>query len=178
MRLFELFKAFFKIGAILLGGGYVIVPVISEELIEKRGWLTHDELVDYYCIAQCLPGIVAINTSILVGYKLAKFKGVLISVFALTLSPFISIVLIAKFLSAISHIPFIESVFWGVNISVIVLIYLALKEMWEVSFVDKLSYIWFFIILFLSFKVSPVILIILSVIFGVVLHFIRTRKNA
>ena len=177
MNFKELFRAFFKIGLILLGGGYVIVPVIQEELVEKRAWLTHDELIDYYCVAQCLPGIVAINTSILVGYKLAKIKGVLISVFALVLSPFISIVLIAKLLTLIMHIPFIESVFWGVNISVIVLIYLALKEMWQNSLVDKLSYFWFFLILILSFYISPAILIIFSILFGIALYFIKEKKN-
>ena len=77
----NLFKAFFEIGLILLGGGYVIVPVMEEILIQKRGWITKDELLDFYCVAQCLPGIIAINTSIFVGCKLMRLKGAIIALF-------------------------------------------------------------------------------------------------
>ena len=90
----NIFKIFFKIGAILLGGGYVIIPIMQSELVEKRKWLTEDELCDYYCVSQCLPGIIAINMSILVGYKMAKFKGVLASVLGMGFSPFIAIIIV------------------------------------------------------------------------------------
>ena len=174
----NLFKAFFKIGLILLGGGYVIVPVMKDILIDKRQWLTDDDLVDFYCVAQCLPGIIAINTSILVGQKLMKLKGALIAVFALALSPFISILIIAKCINSISSIPFIDSIFWGVNISVIILIYLALKDMWQKSMQDIFCYVWFLIILFFSFlKINPAILIIVSMICGLILQKIRKLKN-
>ena len=57
----NIFSIFFKIGVILLGGGYVIIPIMQNELVEKRQWLSEDELCDYYCVSQCLPGIIAIN---------------------------------------------------------------------------------------------------------------------
>ena len=79
----NLFKAFFKIGLILLGGGYVIVPIMDDILVQKRKWITHDELIDFYSMAQSLPGIIAVNTSILAGYKLMKTKGALIAVLGL-----------------------------------------------------------------------------------------------
>ena len=171
----NLFKAFFKIGAILLGGGYVIVPILEEMLVQKRNWLTKEEVIDFYCVAQCLPGIVAINTAILIGNKLLKLKGALVSVFAFSLSPIISIIIIAKLINYIIKIPFIESIFWGVNISVIVLIYLALKDMWKKSMQDIFCYIWFLLILFLALiKVNPAVLIIFSIIFGL---FIRGKDN-
>ena len=117
----NIFKVFFKIGVILLGGGYVIIPIMQNELVEKRKWITNSELCDYYCVSQCLPGIIAINMSILVGYKLLKSKGVVASVFGMTLSPFVAILLIANILNFIIGISFIEGVFWGVNLSVIIL---------------------------------------------------------
>ncbi len=179
VSLVNIFKVFFKIGVILLGGGYVIIPIMKNELTEKRNWLSDDEICDYYCIAQCLPGIIAINMAILVGYKLMKLKGALMSVFAMSLSPFVSIVVVAKLLSAIVRIPFIEGLFWGVNLSVIVLIYLTLREMWKKSIVDIFSFVWFFIILFLSLiKVSPVLLIISSIFLGVIIRIIKDKKNA
>ena len=92
----NIFKAFFKIGLILLGGGYVIVPIMKQELTEKRGWLSDDEICDYYCVSQCLCGIIAINMSILTGYKLLKFKGVIASVVGIGLSPFVSIIILVS----------------------------------------------------------------------------------
>ena len=173
----NIFKAFFEIGLILLGGGYVIVPVMEEILIKKRGWITSDELVDFYCVSQCLPGIIAINTSILVGNKLMKLKGAIIALLGLALSPVVSIIIIAKFINYIIKIPFIESIFWGVNIAVIILIYLALKEMWQKSMNDIFCYIWFLIILVLSIlKVNPATLIILSIVLGFVIQKIKDSK--
>lgn len=175
----NIFKAFFKIGVILLGGGYVIIPIMKNELLQKRNWLNDDEICDYYCVSQCLPGIIAINMAILVGYKLLKLKGVIASVFGMALSPFIAIVLVAKLLTQIVNIPFMEGVFWGVNISVIILIYLTIKEMWQKSMADKFCYFWFFLILFLSvLKVSPALLILTSILFGFILCLIKDKNNA
>lgn len=175
----NIFITFLKIGAILLGGGYVIIPIMQSELVEKRNWLNEQELCDYYCVSQCLPGIIAVNMSILVGYKLLKTKGVLASILGMSFSPFIIIILIANILNKISNIPFIDGIFWGVNLSVIVLIYLALKEMWQKSIVDLFSSIWFALILILTvLKVSPVILIISSILVGAILHLIKGEKNA
>ena len=175
----NIFITFLKIGAILLGGGYVIIPIMQSELVEKRNWLNEQELCDYYCVSQCLPGIIAVNMSILVGYKLLKTKGVLASILGMSFSPFIIILLIANVLNKISNMPFIDGIFWGVNLSVIVLIYLALKEMWQKSIVDLFSSIWFALILILTvLKVSPVILIISSILVGAILHLIKGEKNA
>ena len=174
----NIFKIFFKIGAILLGGGYVIIPIMQDELVKKRGWIDEQELCDYYCVSQCLPGIIAINISILVGYKLLKFKGVIASILGMVLSPFITILLIANILNQILHISFIDGIFWGVNLSVIILIYLALKEMWQKSITDNFSLAWFLLILILSiFKVSPVILILSSIALGIIYHFLKEQKD-
>lgn len=175
----NIFKAFFKIGLILLGGGYVIIPIMQNELVEKRNWINKDELLDYYCVSQCLSGIIAVNMAILVGYKLKRIKGAIVSLFAMALSPFISIVIIAGLVDKIMHLPHIEGLFWGINISVIILIYLTLKEMWNKSIVDLFSFFWFSLIFILAIlKISPALLIILSVIMGFILEIIRRRKNA
>jgi chromate transporter len=175
----NIFLIFLKIGAILLGGGYVIIPIMQSELVEKRQCLSEDELCDYYCVSQCLPGIIAINISILVGYKMAKFKGVLASILGIACSPIVAIIIVANLLNQIIDLPFIEGIFWGVNLAVIVLIYLALKEMWQKSIVDLFSVFWFLFILILSIlKVNPAILIIYSIVLGLIIYFIKEKKNA
>ena len=72
---FSIFKTFFKVGTLLLGGGYEILPLLTSELTDKKGWLTSDELCEYYAISTSLPGVIAINTAIFTGRKLAGFKG-------------------------------------------------------------------------------------------------------
>ena len=69
IRLVNIFLTFLKVGIILLGGGYVILPILQSEIVEKKNWLTSEELIDYYAISQSLPGLIAINISIFVGYK-------------------------------------------------------------------------------------------------------------
>ncbi len=175
----NIFKAFFKIGAILLGGGYVIVPVMKTELVEKRNWLKEEEIYDYLCVSQCLPGIIAVNMSVLTGYKLLRFKGAVTALFAMSLSPFLSIVLIANIMSNILSIPFMEGLFWGINLSVIILIYLTVKEIWKKSLIDVFTYFWFFLILVLSvFKTSPVVLILSSILLGFFIQLIKEKKDA
>lgn len=175
----NIFSVFVKIGAILLGGGYVIIPIMQSELVEKRKWLNSDELCDYYCVSQCLPGIIAINMSILVGYKILKFKGAMAAVLGMSLSPFLAILLVANLIDLIIGLSFIDGIFWGVNLSVIILIYLALKEMWQKSIVDLFSVFWFLLILVLSIlKVNPVFLIMGSILLGVVIYFVKEKNNA
>ena len=176
--LLKIFLAFLKIGAILLGGGYVIVPIMKNELIEKRKWIEEDELLNFYCISQCLPGIIAINMAILVGYKLNKLKGAIIALFAISLSPFISIIIIANLLEKITNLSFLQGLFWGANIAVIILIYLTIKEMWQKSMINTFCYIWFALILTLALlKISPIILIILSIASAIVYEKFIRRIN-
>ena len=76
ISLVNIFLTFLKVGIILLGGGYVILPILQSEIVEKKNWLTSEELIDYYAISQSLPGLIAINISIFVGYKVrGKFGG-------------------------------------------------------------------------------------------------------
>ena len=176
--LLKIFLAFLKIGAILLGGGYVIVPIMKNELIEKRKWIEEDELLNFYCISQCLPGIIAINMAILVGYKLNKLKGAITALFTISLSPFISIIIIANLLEKITNLSFLQGLFWGANIAVIILIYLTIKEMWQKSMINTFCYIWFALILTLALlKISPIILIILSITSAIVYEKFIRRIN-
>ena len=85
MSLLRLFLLFVKIGAILLGGGYVILPVMKAEFVEKNKLISEDDLIDYFAISQSLPGIIAANISIFVGYKLRRTIGAIIAVIGVTL---------------------------------------------------------------------------------------------
>ena len=88
ISLLKLFLIFVKIGAILLGGGYVILPILMREFVETRKWIEHDELIDYFALAQSLPGIIAANISMFIGYKLRGKFGAILAMFGVIFVPF------------------------------------------------------------------------------------------
>ena len=167
----NIYKTFFKVGTLLLGGGYVILPLLQSELVDKKKWSNHDELCEYYALGQSLPGIIAANMSMFVGYKLLGQKGAFAAAAGIISPAFLSIILIAKILEELINLKFIQSIFWGVGIGVVILIILAVKEMWSRSVVDKFSMTVFIAALSLSwFKVSPVLVIISSAFAGILYH--------
>ena len=124
MSLFKLFLIFVKIGAILLGGGYVILPIMTSEFVDKRNLVSHDDLINYFALAQSLPGIIAANISMFIGYKLKGKWGAVAAMAGVTFVPFWCIVLLASVLGALTNNSYVQGALWGVGISVIALIVL------------------------------------------------------
>ena len=74
-KLFALFLTFAKVGVMTFGGGYAMLPILQREVVEKKGWVTEEELADYFAIGQCTPGVIAVNTATFVGQKHAGIAG-------------------------------------------------------------------------------------------------------
>lgn len=177
--LFNIFKVFLKVGSILLGGGYVILPILQKELVDKRRWIEDDELCEYYALGQSVPGIIAANMSIFVGYKLRKFWGAFWAILGITLPAFVAIVILANILTLVTHLKFIQSIFWGVGVGVLTLIFLAVQEMWKKSIVNRRTG-WMFLISFLCsafFKVSPAIIITIAILLAVSVAYTQIDEN-
>jgi len=165
----SIYKIFFKIGTLLLGGGYVILPLLQSELVDKKCWISNDELCEYYALSQSLPGVIAANVSIFTGYKLLRQRGALAALAGIVSPSFLAIVLIASVLEELVRLQVIHSIFAGVGVGVVVLLILAVKEMWSRSIVDKFSGFIFISALILAvLKVSPVLIILLSVFIGII----------
>lgn len=177
--LYQIFKTFFKVGTMLLGGGYVILPLLQSELVDKKHWIDDDELCEYYALGQSVPGIIAANVSIFVGYKLRRTMGAITAVAGIVTPAFISIIIIARILEEIIQLKFIQSIFWGVGIGVLILIFLAVKEIWKKSVVDKFSCWIFFLTFILSacFKAPPAGLIILAIFIGLWLQVAKKIEH-
>lgn len=175
---YNIFKTFFKVGTMLLGGGYVILPLLTSELVDKKQWVTVDELSEYYALSSSLPGIIAANTAIFTGRKLAGSKGALAAIIGVTLPAFIAIVLLASVLSEIAHFKSVEYIFWGVGIGVITLLFLAVKEMWGTCITNKYSAILFggCLLVALFTNVSPALIIISVILIGVFKQFIANHR--
>lgn len=166
----NIYKTFFKVGTLLLGGGYVILPLLQCELVEKKGWINSEELCEYYALGQSVPGIIAANMSIFVGHKLLGQKGAFAAATGIVTPAFAAIVLVAKMLEELIKLQFIKSIFWGVGIGVVILVLLAVKEMWCKSIVDKFSMAIFLSAFILSafLNVSPALIIIASAVAGII----------
>lgn len=179
MSLFRLFLIYVKIGAILLGGGYVILPIMTNEFVDKRNLVSHDDLIDYFALAQSLPGIIAANMSMFIGYKLKGKWGALVAMIGVTFIPFWSIVLLASILGALTQNSYVLGALWGVGISVIALIMLTVREMWKKSTRNAFFYTIFVLTLIaLSvFKITPIQSIVLFTLIGVGFKRLTLKKE-
>lgn len=179
ITLAELYKQFFLLGVQLLGGGYVIVPLMKKAFVEDRDWLTEEELVNYYALGQCIPGIIAANVSAFTGYKLRGKRGAAVALAGIISSPVICILAIAMVLDKLLQLSFIQSIFWAVNIAVVILLYLSVKEVWNQSMKGIFSWVIFIATLVASliFKVSPAIIIVCSLVFGVSYKIFEKKRS-
>lgn len=166
----ELFSAFFKIGLFTFGGGYAMLPMIEKEVVERKKWASMEEVMDYFAIGQCTPGVIAVNTATFVGYKI---KGILGGVFATigVITPSIIIIsIIASFLRMIYDNPIIKHAFSGISIAVCALLLQALIKFYNKSVKNVFSFIIAIAAFLLSFVfgVSPVIIIVAAGICGAI----------
>lgn len=118
----ELFSIFFKIGLFTIGGGYAMIPLIEEEVVNKRRWITHEEFTDLLAVAQSLPGVFAVNMAIFIGNKLRGLKGSLCATSGSVLPSFLIILLIALFFHHFKEYAIIENIFKGIRPAVVALI--------------------------------------------------------
>lgn len=179
ISLLKLFWIFLKIGLLLFGGGYAILPFLKSEMVDKEKICTMEELTDFYALSQCFPGLVAGNVSMFTGYKARGSLGAIAAVSGVCLPAFLSIVIIFSFLSVITHYPIVQNIFSMLDIAVCVLIFMTIIELWGFSVFNKFSA--FIFVLALScaiLNVSPFIIVISSGMLGLIRHFLFPKEKA
>ncbi|WP_317920542.1 chromate transporter [Tepidimicrobium xylanilyticum] len=173
-----MFSTFFKVGAFTIGGGYAMIPIIQREIVDKKKWIEEEEFLDAIAISQGSPGPVAVNLSILVGYKLKGLKGALTCCLGTILPSFLIILLIATVFSQFRNNPIMEKVFLGIRPAVVALIASAVYQLTKRS---KLGYNKLLISLvsmaaIVFFGISPIYLILIGGI-GSILYFKGKRDR-
>jgi chromate transporter len=123
--LVTMFCSFFKIGAFTIGGGLAMLPLIEREFVEVRGWVTQEEIVDVFAVTQSLPGVIAINASICIGYKVGGFIGALVAAAGMIIPSFVCILVIALFFINVQNNVWVQKAFSGVRAGVTAMILLA-----------------------------------------------------
>lgn len=169
-NLIDLFVSFFKIGAFTFGGGYAMLPMIQKEIVEKHGWATDDEILDYFAIGQCTPGVIAVNTATFIGYKKCGIAGGIMATLGVVAPSLIIISLIASLLQNFAEIPQVKSAFAAISVAVLVLIADAVVKMFKTSVKDVFGLIICLAVFaaLLFFNISPVVIIVSTAILGVI----------
>ncbi len=173
-ELLELYFAFMRIGLVNFGGGYAMLPLLERELADKRKWVTTDELMDYFAIGQCTPGLIALNVATFIGNKRKGALGGIIATLGFLTCPIVIILLIAMFLTNFADLPVVKNAFAGIRVCVCVLILQAVLKLWKKSVVDITTLILYLIIFLLMIfsSVLPVsvpafAMVIAAGVFGV-----------
>ena len=174
----ELYLAFVKIGTFTFGGGLAMMPIMQRELIEKRGWITEEEIIDYFAIGQSTPGIIAVNVATFVGYKRLGVLGGIIGTLGVVTPSWVIIMLLAGAISSVDKYPLAQKALKGINVAVAALLTSVI-----VKFSKKtIKNIWNAVFMFLAFaliyflKVQSVWIILASLVIGSLITLYKQKK--
>ncbi|MBQ8201186.1 MAG: chromate transporter [Clostridia bacterium] len=174
--LWTLFRAFFTIGGLTFGGGYAMLPMLEREIVTRHRWATKEEILDYFAIGQCTPGVIAVNTATFVGYRTCGVAGGVVATLGVVSPSLIIITLIAMVLEHFMDILWVQHAFAGIRVAVCALIAASViklfksnvKKHWHIALAAAA-----FVVVAL-FKLSPVYVVVgcavLSVVFGKKVH--------
>ena len=167
----DFFLTFAKIGAMTFGGGYAMLPILQREVVENKGWATEEELIDYFAIGQCTPGIIAVNTATFIGHKKTGILGAVASTLGLVFPSVVIITLLAGVIEAFSHIQWVQHAFGGIRVCVCVLICNAVVKLYKKAVVDRLTLLIFLAVAVGSYfaNISPVVFVVIAAVLGILL---------
>ncbi len=175
----DLFIAFFKIGAFTFGGGYAMISVIEQEVVTKKKWLSETDFVDMLATVQSLPGPISINSSVYVGYKLRGTLGAMVAAIGTALPSFVIILLLAIVFTDVQDHPTIEKIFKGIRPAVVALIVAPLVRLGKKTGITYKTILIPVVAALAVWKanVSPILIILLAAIGGIVYNLIKNRKQ-
>lgn len=176
-KLFELFLAFAKVGVMTFGGGYAMLPILEREIVENKGWASSEELMDYYAVGQCTPGVIAVNTATFIGKKSAGIPGAIFATLGMVFPSLVIITLIAGILENFAELAIVKSAFAGIRVCVCVLIFNAVIKLWKNAVPDKAALSLCLIVFVLSvfLDVSPVVFVVMCALAGILFTRLGVR---
>ena len=178
-ELFDLFWTFCKIGALTFGGGYAMLPLIQREIVENKKWSTEKEILDYYAVGQCTPGVIAVNTATFIGYKLRGIIGGIVATLGVIFPSIVIILIIATFLQNFADLAIVQSAFAGIRVAVVALIITTVVKLIKSSIKDYLGVIIAIIAFVISAFIwlSPVYVVIAAALTGFISKGLRGDKK-
>lgn len=177
-QLWALFFTFAKIGVMTFGGGMAMLPILQREVVEDRGWASDEQMMDYFAIGQCTPGIIAINVATFIGYKQKGVAGAVFATLGMVFPSLVIIMAIAAFLNAFSQFEAVKHAFAGIRVCVCVLILNAVLKLLKSSVIDKITLVIFLAatVLMLIIDLSPIIFVLAAALIGIAVRQIGGKK--
>ena len=178
-KLIELFVSFFKIGLFTFGGGYAILPMLQREIIDRRKWVTEEEILDYYAISQCTPGVIAVNTATFVGTKVKGAAGGAVATLAVVTPSLIIITIISSVLQNFSDYAVVQHALAGIRVAVAALVISAVIKLYKKGVKGVLGNLVFAmsLILMILFDLSPIVVVAAALVFGILLTWKGSAKK-
>ena len=174
-----LFWTFAKMGVMTFGGGYAMLPILQREVVENKHWATEEEIIDYYAIGQCTPGIIAVNTAIFIGQKKRGAAGGIMATLGVVFPSLVIISILASLVTNFSHLTWVQNAFAGIQVCVCVLIFNAVMKLLKKSVVDKRTAVIFILVMLGSVfsGVSPIWFVIISAFAGILLKNLEVKTK-
>lgn len=175
----ELLISFVKIGFLTIGGGYVMLPMMQSELIEKKHWITEEELLDYYAVGQSTPGIIAVNVATFVGYKKAGVTGGIVATLGIIAPSLIIITALAGVIQSIDQYPNVQKAMSGINVAVCALITDATLNFIKKgvkNFVTLLVLLASFLLIYYV-KVPSYLIVLGAAFLGAITYFVKNKMK-
>lgn len=165
------FYSYFKIGLLAFGGGMLMLPLFEQEIVNRRGWLSRDDIFDYFALSQSLPGLIGANMAAFTGYRLKGPLGAVCAALALVLPAFLVITLIAFFFQSLVSYSIVQSIFRGLNIAIVAILLSAVLQLGRRSLVDRVTAAIFAVvfIIYLITGVNPVLFVVTGALAGLLL---------
>ena len=178
-ELLDLFLTFARIGGLTFGGGYAMLPMLQREVVERRGWATEEELMDYYAIGQCTPGVIAVNTATFIGSKLRGVIGGIAATLGVVFPSLVIISVIAAFISNFADLAVVKDAFAGIRVCVFVLILNAVVKLGKASVKDALTLCIRLAVLAASvlLDLSPIVFVLCAGIAGIVAKVLLAKEG-
>lgn len=178
-ELWKLYKGFFRVGLLTFGGGMAMLPMLQTEVVKKNNWATEEELLNYFAVGQCTPGIIAVNTATFVGYKQKKYIGALAATLGVISPSIVIILIVAAFLGNISEYKVVQDALWGIRIAASALIVDSLIKLFKKGVKDIFGGVMFVFALLVTglFGVSSVYVVVAVIILGNVYRAIKDKND-
>ena len=178
-KLLSLFTTFAKVGVMTFGGGLAMLPMLTREVVEHKKWATEEQLLDYYAVGQCTPGIIAVNTATFIGYNQAGVLGGIIATAGVVTPSVIIILAVAAVLQQFIDLPAVAGALMGIRAVVCALLTHTVINMGKKSIVDAVTAVIFLAGAALSFflDVTPLLLVLLGAVTGIAANKIREAKK-
>lgn len=178
--LWDIFITFFKISPITFGGGFAMIPILETEMVEKKKWIDKEKIVDIFAVSQSVPGAIAVNSSIFLGYQVAGIAGAVAAMLGMVVPTFIIIIILGMVLVTFQSNHYVQAALKGIRPVVVALIASAAYKMGKVSIVDKTCWILFSIsvLILLTFpKLNIVLIILFGALAGIVIINVREKLD-